>query len=291
MDFTINKNLTDINYTQGNKSRIKYIVIHYTANDGDTAYANTVYFKSVNRGASAHYFADEKSVWQCVEDKDIAWHCGTTGKYYHDECRNSNSIGVELCSKKDSAGKYYIDDRTINTAVELVSYLMELYNVGIDNVLRHYDVTHKNCPAPFVEDESQWTAFKDRLIRKEEEEVVEAITMTINGKNYIINRILKDDKNYIALSELQGAGFDVGYDSETKIPSLDNRLSEISINVDGEDKSVEGLNLKGYNYCKLRDIEEAVGSFSIGYSGSKIEITTLCTAEEEKAENDENSEE
>lgn len=160
---TIQKNLTTRNFTDKNdSSRIKYIVIHYTGNDGDTAYSNTKYFKTEYRGASAHYFVDETSIWQCVLDEDIAWHCGTTGTYYHKECRNTNSIGIELCSKKKD-GKYYIPEETIERAIELINYLRQLYNIPIENILRHYDVTHKNCPAPFVEDKTQWDNFLEKI--------------------------------------------------------------------------------------------------------------------------------
>ena len=160
---TIQKNLTTRNFTDKNdSSRIKYIVIHYTGNDGDTAYNNTKYFKTEYRGASAHYFVDETSIWQSVLDEDVAWHCGTTGTYYHKECRNTNSIGIELCSKKKN-GKYYIPEETIARAVELIHYLRQLYNIPMENILRHYDVTHKNCPAPFVEEKAQWDNFLSQI--------------------------------------------------------------------------------------------------------------------------------
>jgi N-acetylmuramoyl-L-alanine amidase CwlA len=160
---TIQKNLTTRNFTDKNdSSRIEYIVVHYTGNDGDTAYNNTKYFKTEYRGASAHYFVDETSIWQCVLDEDIAWHCGTTGTYYHKKCRNTNSIGIELCSRvKD--GKYYIPEETLTRAAELIHYLRQLYNIPMSNILRHYDITHKQCPAPFVEDKSQWADFLSKV--------------------------------------------------------------------------------------------------------------------------------
>lgn len=165
---TIQKNLTTRNFTNKNDiSRIKYIVIHYTGNDGDTAYSNTKYFKTEYRGASAHYFVDETSIWQCVLDEDVAWHCGTTGTYYHPECRNTNSIGIELCSKKKD-GKYYIPEETIERAIELINYLRQLYNIPVENILRHYDITHKNCPAPFVEDKTQWDNFLAKIKHDDE---------------------------------------------------------------------------------------------------------------------------
>ena len=108
----IQNNLTTINYSNGSStSRIKYIVIHYTANNGDSAWGNTNYFKSTYRGASAHYFVDENSIWRCVQDKDISWHCGgglqgSGGHAYYKQCLNSNSIGIEMCSRI-SNGTYY----------------------------------------------------------------------------------------------------------------------------------------------------------------------------------------
>ncbi len=152
----IQKNLTNVNRTTKSKRDIKYIVLHYTGNQGDTAYGNTVYFKSANRGASAHYFVDESAVWQCVEDKDMAWHCGTKGTYFHKYCRNDNSIGVEMCNS--CARNPAVEART----AELVRYLMDKYNIPIENVIRHYDVTHKKCPAPLV-GESEWNDFKRKL--------------------------------------------------------------------------------------------------------------------------------
>lgn len=156
----INKNLTTRNYNQANNRSIKYIVIHYTGNNGDTAKGNTKYFKSEYRGASAHYFVDENSIWQCVEDKNISWHCGAK-KYIHKYCRNQNSIGIEMCSRKDA--NYYFKEETIKNTVELVKYLMQKYNIPIENVIRHYDVTGKVCPEPFVRDIKAWNNFKNKL--------------------------------------------------------------------------------------------------------------------------------
>ena len=71
----INQNITNRNYTKGNNRKIEYIVIHYVG-AVSSAKNNTIYFKNEYRGASAHYFVDDNSIWQCVLDKDVAWHCG-----------------------------------------------------------------------------------------------------------------------------------------------------------------------------------------------------------------------
>ena len=49
----IHKNHTLVNYTKCKGLKPEWIVIHYTGNRTDTAKANTDYFKSVKRGASA----------------------------------------------------------------------------------------------------------------------------------------------------------------------------------------------------------------------------------------------
>ena len=156
------------NYSKGRHTTIKYLVLHYTANNGDTALGNCQYFSGANRNASAHYFVDEKGVYRSVRDMNVAWHCGSMNGYKHKYCRNTNSIGIEMCSRIDSNGKFYIKEKTIANAIELTKFLMEKYDIPVENVIRHYDVTGKMCPKPFVEDEKLWLDFKARL---EEEEL------------------------------------------------------------------------------------------------------------------------
>lgn len=195
----IKKNITEVNRTVKASREIKYIVVHYTGNKGDSAYNNTQYFKTVNRSASAHYFVDEREVWQCVEDKDAAWHCGASG-YLHAECRNSNSIGVEMCN---SVSKNEVVER--NTA-ELVRYLIKKYKLNSDRVLRHYDVTRKQCPLTMI-DESEWQKFKDNL--KEDEPMTEAekakmqaIDDSLTNLYRIVEEMKKKDVVYNTIDEV-----------------------------------------------------------------------------------------
>lgn len=153
------KDLTNINYSKGNNRKIKYIVIHYVG-AVSTARNNASYFKNTYRGASAHYFVDDNEIVQVVEDKDVSWHCGAD-KYYC-EARNSNSIGIEMCCYKKN-GKLDISNKIVDKTIELVKELMKKYNIDVNHVVRHYDVSHKVCPAPFVNDENRWNEFKKRL--------------------------------------------------------------------------------------------------------------------------------
>lgn len=153
------------NYKQGRTATIQWIVVHYTANDGDTDAGNASYFaRTPNLTASAHYFVDEDSVTQSVRDTDTAWHCGAST--YYNGCRNANSIGVEMCSDVVN-GKYVITDETVDRTVDLVKSLMKKYNIPVSRVCRHYDVTHKECPEPWVRNPQLWGNFKKRLEEKD----------------------------------------------------------------------------------------------------------------------------
>jgi N-acetylmuramoyl-L-alanine amidase CwlA len=152
----------------GNKrslASIKYLVLHYTGNDGDTDENNGKYFRNNVVKTSAHYFVDDDSVTQSVPDNYIAWHCGAT-TYKHGTCRNTNSIGIEICDDVKN-GKIYPSARTIENAVELTKHLMKKYNIPAENVIRHYDVTGKLCPAYWcgnTEKNALWkTAFWNKL--------------------------------------------------------------------------------------------------------------------------------
>ena len=147
------------NYHAGRTQPVRYIVMHYTANNGDTARNNCDYYHRVGGlQASAHYFVDEHGAMQSVREGDTAWHCGARA-YWHPECRNANSIGIEMCSRKRADGSYYILPETVANAAALAREIMQRYGIDTDHVLRHYDVTGKRCPMPWVDDPAQWAAF------------------------------------------------------------------------------------------------------------------------------------
>lgn len=147
------------NYRAGRTQPVRYIVMHYTANNGDTARNNCDYYHRVGGlQASAHYFCDEYGAMQSVLECDTAWHCGARA-YWHPECRNANSIGIEMCSRKRADGSYYILPETVANAATLAKGIMQRYGIDTEHVVRHYDVTGKRCPMPWVDDPAQWTAF------------------------------------------------------------------------------------------------------------------------------------
>lgn len=179
----INKNLISRNHTAKKRSRtdIKYIVVHYVGALGD-AKANTDYYKSTDAGASADFFVGHTGdIWQANDYYNYySWHCGggrqgSGGGTHYGACTNANSIGIEMCVRKRSTGTmnatdkdWYFTDATIQAAAELVVCLMAELDIDIDHVIRHYDVTGKVCPNPFVYNTGayHWDAFKKLCSRE-----------------------------------------------------------------------------------------------------------------------------
>lgn len=141
--------------------QVDWIVVHYTSNYGDTAKNNADYFarEKLSSPASAHFFVDETEVWSSVPVFRVAYHCGAK-TYKHPHCRNTNSLGIEVCML-DNQGRVRMD--AIRNAAKLVRELMTKYDIDADHVIRHWDVTGKDCPAPMVDDPELWEQFLDML--------------------------------------------------------------------------------------------------------------------------------
>ena len=193
------------NYQKGRTQPIEYIVVHYTANTGDTAQNNLDYFARTKTGTSAHYFVDENEVCQSVQDTDVAWHCGSKNPR-HPYCRNANSIGVEMCNSVGSVPEA-VRDRT----ADFVRQKMKEYGIDSSHVLRHYDVTGKRCPAPWVDNPAEWMEFK-KMLEEDDDMSYEQFEQYMN--RYLTERNAKpaDDwaKPYIQDAIDAGAMTDVG---------------------------------------------------------------------------------
>lgn len=191
--------ITKINFTdKNNTGKNKYIVIHYFGGLS-TAKNLAKYWATKYAGASAHYaVGHEGDIFQIVEDDDIAWHCGASS-YKHAECRNSNSIGIEMAVRKKNTATlsasdkdWYFEEATIDAAVELTRLLMQKYRITTDHVIRHYDVTGKICPNPYVYEctEDTWEDFKRRIAAREVTPAADANTKpTEAGVKQLAGRI------------------------------------------------------------------------------------------------------
>ncbi len=203
----IEKILTPFNFTnKDDTGRIKYIVIHYVGALGG-AEANCKYYASKYLGASAHYFVGfNGEIFQSVEDEDIAWHCGAKS-YRHAECRNSNSIGIELCvrnkgNQSADSQDWYFEDATVKAAIELTRELMKKYGIDAEHVIRHNDVTGKICPNPYVYNNSShtWESFKAAISEAAAKEEMTKITGKAEAAAWQMQKYIKSRNSSVAQS-------------------------------------------------------------------------------------------
>ena len=196
------------NYGTKRGGTIEWLVMHYTANDGDSDTSNGKYFQQpLNPVASAHFFVDDDSITISVPEDYVAFHCGVY-HYTHPFCRNYNSIGIEMCDAKRD-GKVMATAKTIANAADLAAMLCEKYNIPVDHIIRHYDVTGKLCPKYWVDDPDGIVRF--RKLVKEAGEMVETSRMIVDGKEVPVERILKNGTNYVKIRDVAAAlGLEVG---------------------------------------------------------------------------------
>jgi len=210
------------NYGGVRAGRPQYLVLHYTANDGDSDESNGRYFQNaLSPAASAHYFVDDDSVTASVPEDRIAWHCGAY-TYFHPRCRNRNSLGIELCDTSRD-GRVSASGQTIRNAVWLAAALCRKYGIAPDHILRHYDVTHKRCPAYWVDDPSGFEDFRNRV--KEELEMEQSARILVDGREYPVRRILRNGVSYLRARDL-GAAFGCTVTAQGSTPVFTTRKEE-----------------------------------------------------------------
>ena len=135
--------------TRGRSRAIDRIVVHFTATLASARNNATYFSRNEGQGASAHYFVDDISpeIYQSVAEGDTAWHAGNW-------LMNCRAVGIEVVS----AGEDF-SATEVEKLGWLVRKLMAKYGIGASGVIRHYDVTGKRCPAPYVS-ASKWAALK-----------------------------------------------------------------------------------------------------------------------------------
>ena len=181
---------------------IKYLAIHFTAGStSKVGSARNVRNVFLSREASADFAVDDAEIVQfnpdisnyycwAVGDKLSA---GSGGGRLYGKARNSNTISIEICSNcsprtnvalnHSNHDGWSFTDKEIDNAVRLAKILMAKYNIPLERVVRHYDITGKLCPgligwndAPEVYDKTtgkrivgaknnsrEWEKFKARL--------------------------------------------------------------------------------------------------------------------------------
>ena len=128
---------------------VEDIVIHYVGNPGSTAQQNRGYYANPSSEVSSHFVIGLKGeIIQCIplhEKSSASNH------------RNKDTISIEVCHP-DESGKF--TDETYDSLVKLTVWLCEVCGLDSSDIIRHYDITGKQCPLYFVTHENAWKRFK-----------------------------------------------------------------------------------------------------------------------------------
>ena len=169
---------------------VKKVVLHYVGNPKSSAIANRNYFENQKNGGryvSSHYIIGlEGEILRCVPENEVAY-CSNQANTY--------SVSIECCHP-DATGKF--TDATTASAAELCAYLLKKYGLSVDDLIRHYDVTGKQCPLWYVPTKYQsadianarWAGFKALVSQK----MVCDAAPTAQGTSFKV-RILDDALN------------------------------------------------------------------------------------------------
>lgn len=141
-------------------TQINAIVVHYTANPGSTAQENRDYFENLSDSdgdvyVSSHFVIGlNGEIIQCIPSSEMS---------YASNDRNTDSIAIECCHP-DESGKFTA--ATYSSLVELTAWLCKAFDLTPDDVIRHYDITGKDCPKYYVENPEAWENFKRDVLEQ-----------------------------------------------------------------------------------------------------------------------------
>lgn len=136
---------------------IEDIVIHYVGNPGTTAQQNRDYYENPASEVSSHFVIGlEGEIIQCIPLNE---------KSSASNHRNRDTISIEVCHP-DTSGKF--TDTTYESLVELTAWLCQVCGLDSSDVIRHYDITGKQCPRYFVTHEDAWEQFKRDVAKNAE---------------------------------------------------------------------------------------------------------------------------
>lgn len=168
--------------TSARSGNIEYIVIHYVGATGD-AKANINYYnqRSTTNASADFYVGHSGDIWQYNPDplKRYCWAVGgkkqsSYGGSLYGIAKNANCVSIEMCVKNSTGNKtanssgWYFTDATVNSTIELTKYLMKLYNIPANRVIRHFDINGKYCPGVYgwnspSGSEIEWNNFKTKI--------------------------------------------------------------------------------------------------------------------------------
>lgn len=131
---------------------VKDIVVHYVGNPGTTAQQNHDFYAGNQSNVSSHFVVGlDGEIIQCIPINE--WSAASNW-------RNNDTISIEVCHS-DETGKF--KKKTYSSLVKLVAWLENVCDIDESHVIRHYDITKKECPRYFVQHEDKWKTFKKNV--------------------------------------------------------------------------------------------------------------------------------
>lgn len=132
---------------------IDYVVVHYVGNPKTTAEQNRSYYEQIittmEASVSSNYVVGmDGKIIECVPSYEVAYASNNLNRY---------SVSIEA-SHPDETGEFYKE--TYDSMVALTAWLCGRYELTSENLLRHFDITGKECPKSFVDNPEKWTLFK-----------------------------------------------------------------------------------------------------------------------------------
>ncbi|MEG0388581.1 MAG: peptidoglycan recognition family protein [Niameybacter sp.] len=193
--------------------QVKGIVIHYVGNPESTALANRNYFNRLKDQqttkpiyASSHYIVGlEGEIIACVPEEEVAYHASSA---------NSDHIGIEVCHP-DNSGKF--STVTYEALIGLIIDICNRYKLNpVRDVIRHYDVTGKDCPRYYVKNVDAW----EQLKKDADKSVIDKIRIELNGVEKEVEVVNVEGFNFVKLRDLADDKIKVAYDDQKKLPII-----------------------------------------------------------------------
>lgn len=151
----IDSQIIDVDGTSRNGYKlkgVKDIVVHYVGNPGTTAQQNHDFYAGNQSNVSSHFVVGlDGEIIQCIPINE--WSAASNW-------RNNDTISIEVCHP-DETGKF--KKKTYSSLVKLVAWLENVCDIDESHVIRHYDITKKECPRYFVQHEDKWKTFKKNV--------------------------------------------------------------------------------------------------------------------------------
>lgn len=219
MSITITNYFGTTNTTYSFNRVIEWIVFHYTA--GTTSKSGSAVnlasgYKAGSLVASSDFVVDDTTIVQYNKDikNRYTWGVGgnkypsmstSLGGQFYGKCVNRNCINIEVCSNKlnrkslqATDDDWYFTESELNLTAQLIAQLMKTYNIDINHVIMHHQVTGKLCPAMWTQKESQLVNWRNFIAQVEK---YSGKTSSTTVKPETTYEVFKSIKGYVSAAD------------------------------------------------------------------------------------------